>query len=85
MDAVLTLFVDVVLALCGRVFLRAVSFGRWQTEAWSGSESATLAPAGALSYLRAGRRVFTHTGQQLAGLVFLIVLVLLGVLYANAI
>jgi hypothetical protein len=84
MDAALVFIVDILFAFLGRVFIRCVSFGHWQTEAWGGGDSSHLAPAGALSFVRNHRRVFTHTGQQFAGLAFVILLAVLGVVYANA-
>ena len=85
MDTLLLLFGDFLLAFAGRVLIRSVSLGRWHSEAWSRTDSSSLAPAGALSFVQDGRRVFTHTGQQLAGIVLLALLAALGFLCAKAI
>ena len=78
-------FLELALTFLGRLVVRVVSFGRWSAEAWTRNESSSLAPAGALSYVSEGRRVVTYAGQQLAGLALIVVLAVVGALYANAV
>ena len=66
MDAV----VEVFLALTGKVLVFLLSLGAWRSESIMGNESSIYAAAGALSFVRDGRRVITVTGQQLLGMVF---------------
>lgn len=58
----------------GRVAVWLVSFGRWRGEQLRGNEGGTYGPAGALSFVRDGRRVITDTGLLFFGIAFYLVL-----------
>ena len=62
--------VEIFLALTGKVLVFLLSFGAWRSESLFGNESSIHAAAGALSFVREGRRVITVTGQQLLGMLF---------------
>lgn len=68
------LLVDVLLVSVGRIAVFVVSLGRWRGERVGGNEGRTYAAAGALSFVRQGRRVITRTGLLFAGVVFPILL-----------
>ena len=71
-----------VLAFTGRILVWAISFGRWRSESLREDESRVFAAAGALSFVREGRRVITTTGLIFTGLIFYILLVILSLVYA---
>lgn len=58
----------------GRIAVWLVSFGRWRGEQLRGNEGRTYGPAGALSFVRDGRRVITDTGLLFFGMAFYLVL-----------
>lgn len=62
--------VEVLLVLTGKTLVFLLSCGAWRSESMRGNESGVHAAAGALSFVRDGRRVITVTGQQLAGMAF---------------
>jgi hypothetical protein len=80
--AILWLVVELVLIGTGRVVIWSISLGRWRSEAFAEKESKIHAPAGALSFTRDGRRVFTSTGLLFAGIGFYVLLVVFFILYA---
>jgi len=71
-----------VLAFTGRILVWAISFGRWRSESLREDESRVFAAAGALSFVREGRRVITSTGLIFAGLTFYLLLVIMSLVYA---
>lgn len=64
------LLVEAFFVLTGKMLVFLLSFGAWRSESMMGHESVVHAAAGALSFVRDGRRVITVTGQQLAGMLF---------------
>ncbi|MCU4120237.1 hypothetical protein [Variovorax sp. N23] len=62
--------VEIFLVLTGKMLVFLLSFGAWRSESMMGNESNVHAAAGALSFVRDGRRVVTVTGQQVAGMAF---------------
>lgn len=62
--------VEILLVLTGKMLVFLLSFGAWRSESMMGNESSIHAAAGALSFVRDGRRVITVTGQQAAGITF---------------
>ena len=75
---------ELALTFVGRVAVRCASLGFWAVEPWTRSESTSLAPAGALSYVAEGKLVVTVAGQQVAGLMCVALVVLAGMLYAQS-
>lgn len=65
----------------GRVMVWVVSFGQWRGEQLFGDEGRTYGPAGALSFVRDGRRVVTNTGLLFFGITFYIALLVLTIAY----
>jgi hypothetical protein len=63
-------FVGIFLVLTGKMLVFLLSFGAWRSESMMGNESSIHAAAGALSFVRDGRRVITVTGQQVVGMAF---------------
>ncbi|VTU28573.1 hypothetical protein SRS16CHR_04293 [Variovorax sp. SRS16] len=61
---------EILLVLTGKVLVFALSPGSWRSESMMGNESGIFAAAGALSFVRDGRRVVTVTGQELLGMAF---------------
>lgn len=57
----------------GRLAVWLFSLGRWRAEPLFGDEGRIFGAAGALSFVRDGRRVITKTGLLFAGIVFLVV------------
>lgn len=74
--------VELVLAFTGKVVVWAFSLGRWGSESLGENESLVFAAAGALSFLREGRRVVTITGLVLAGLAFYLLVLLLSLAFS---
>ena len=85
MDSVIGAALEVVLTVTGRFAVWLFSFGRWRGERLGSEEGQIYGAAGALSFVRGGRRVITHTGQLFAGIVFYSALVGIGILYAVAV
>lgn len=71
MEALVELF----LVLTGKMLVSLLSFGAWRSESMMGNKSSVHAAAGALSFVRDGRRVITVTGQQVAGMAFYVLLI----------
>ena len=61
----------------GRVVVWLVSFGKWRGEPLFGDEGRIYGAAGALSFVRDGRRVITDTGLLFVGVVFYVIFVAL--------
>ena len=82
MDSILSAAFEIVITVVGRFAVWLFSFGRWRGEPLGGDEGRIYGPAGALSFIREGQRVVTHTGQLFAGIAFCIALAGLGIVYA---
>jgi len=67
----------------GRLAIWMVSLGRWRGEQLLGDEGRIHGAAGALSFVRDGRRVITETGLLFAGTACLIALVLVSLAVAS--
>jgi hypothetical protein len=67
----------------GRLAIWMVSLGRWRGEQLLGDEGRIHGAAGALSFVRDGRRVITETGLLFAGIACLIALVLVSLAVAS--
>lgn len=85
MDSVLFAALEVFLTVTGRLAVWLFSFGRWRGEPLGSDEGRIFGPAGALSFVREGHRVVTHTGQFFAGIAVVVALAALGILYAAAV
>lgn len=70
------LVAELLLAYTGKAVIWLLSFGRWRTESLREDESRVFAAAGALSFVRDGKRVITTTGVVFAGLAFYLLLAL---------
>ncbi|MDM0015018.1 hypothetical protein QTH87_21410 [Variovorax sp. J22P168] len=79
MDALL----EIPLVLTGKVLVHLLSLGRWRGEGLASTEAQTYSAAGALSFVREGRRVITVAGLTLIGVAFY-GLLLTGVFWALA-
>ena len=67
--------IDLLLIWTGKLLVFLLSFGAWRSESMMRNESGIHAAAGALSFVRDGRRVVTTTGQLMAGVAFYGVLI----------
>jgi len=65
---------EVVLIQTGRAAVWSASLGRWRGENLAKNEGRIYGPAGALSFLREGRRVVTANGMLFAGVFFYVAL-----------
>jgi hypothetical protein len=74
--------VELLLVLTGKAVVWSISAGRWRGESLREDESRVIAAAGALSFIRDGRRVVTTTGMLFAGLAFYASLLAASLLYA---
>lgn len=70
---------QIVLVLTGKGLVRLLSFGRWRGETLTGNEAQLHAAAGALSFVREGRRVVTVAGLTLVGMAFYGLLLAAGI------
>jgi len=66
----------------GRLAIWLVSFGRWRGERVLDNEGRIFGAAGALSFVREGRRIITATGLLFAGAAFAATLVILALTIA---
>jgi hypothetical protein len=82
MDQIIVSALELLLVVTGRFAVWLFSFGRWRGEALTSDEGSIYGAAGALSFVRDGRRVITHTGQLFAGTAFYLLLAAAGILYA---
>ncbi|WP_168105305.1 hypothetical protein [Ramlibacter lithotrophicus] len=82
MDTLVGTAIEVLLAITGRFAVWLFSLGRWRAESLDGEEGRIYGAAGALSFIREGRRVITATGQLFAGILFCVFFAGLGMLYA---
>lgn len=82
MDEFITGVLGVIARQTGRVVVWFVSFGRWRGEKLLGDEGRIYGAAGALSFVRDGRRVITDTGLVLFGIAFYVALLVATIGYA---
>jgi len=68
--------VGLVLVQTGRLLIWLISMGRWRGEALFGEEGSIYGAAGALSFVRDGRRVITENGLLIAGIASYVAMVL---------
>ena len=72
MEVIAQLVFELLFAGTGKVVVMVFSLGRWQGESIFGKKSQIHCAAGALSFVRNGRRTITITGMTLAGFLFYI-------------
>lgn len=77
------LVVEVVLIQTGRVAVWLATLGRWRGESITENEGRIHGPAGALSFVREGRRIVTANGMLFAGILFYVALVLFLLAWAR--
>ena len=82
MDEIIGGVLGVIAIQTGRVVVRLVSFGKWRGESLFGDEGRIYGAAGALSFVRDGRRVITDTGLLFVGVVFYAIFVGLVIVVA---
>lgn len=70
MDEIVAGVVGFIVRQTGRVVVWLVSFGQWRGEQLRGDEGRIHGAAGALSFVRDGRRVITDTGLLFFGIAF---------------
>jgi hypothetical protein len=75
MDEIIGGVLAVIAVQTGRVLVWLVSFGKWRGEPLFGEEGRIYGAAGALSFVRDGKRVVTDTGLMFVGVVFYVVLI----------
>jgi hypothetical protein len=71
------LSIEFILVYTGKGLITAISLGRWRGERISKNEGRIYSAAGALSFIREGRRVITTNGLLFAGLIFYVTLAVL--------
>jgi hypothetical protein len=74
MDEIIGGVLGIIAIQTGRVLVWLVSFGKWRGEPLFGDEGRIYGAAGALSFVRDGRRVITDTGLLFVGVAFYIAL-----------
>jgi hypothetical protein len=74
MDEIIGGVFGVIAVQTGRVIVWLVSFDKWRGEPLFGEEGRIYGAAGALSFVRDGKRVITETGLLFVGAVFYVVL-----------
>ena len=77
MDEIIGAVLGVIAIQTGRVVVWLVSFGKWRGEPLFGDEGRIYGAAGALSFVRDGKRVITDTGLLFVGVALYVVLVAL--------
>ena len=82
MDEIIAGVMGFIARQTGRVFVWLVSFGRWRGEQLLGDEGSIHGAAGALSFVRDGRRVITDTGLLFFGIAFYVVVFVVVIAYA---
>jgi hypothetical protein len=83
MDSLIAGALELLVRRTGRLVVWAVSLGRWRSVSLLSDEDRIYGPAGALSYVHQGKRVFTGTGVLFVGTMFYILMVLCLLLYAT--
>ena len=74
MEVIAQLFFELVFIGTGKVVVMVFSLGQWRGESIFGKEGQIYGAAGALSFVRNGRRTITTNGMTLAGFLFYIAL-----------
>lgn len=67
MDEIIGQILGVIAIQTGRALVWLVTAGRWRGEPLFGNEGRIYSAAGALTFLRDGKRVITKTGLSLIG------------------
>ncbi len=75
MDEIIGGVLGVVAVQTVRVIVWLVSVGKWRGEPLFGEEGRTYGAAGALTFVREGKRVVTNTGLMFVGVAFYVILV----------
>jgi len=83
MDEIIGGMLGVVAIQSGRIVVWLVSFGKWRGEPLFGDEGRIYGAAGALSFVRDGRRVITETGLLFVGVAFYVVLLAVIIAFAS--
>jgi hypothetical protein len=73
---------ELLMLFTGKAVVSVLSLGRWRGEAIGGNESRIHAGAGALSFVRDGRRVVTETGLLFIGITFYLAVVAVSLVLA---
>lgn len=81
MDELIAGFLGFIVIQTGRVVVWFFSLGQWRGEKLDGDEGRIHGAAGALSFVREGRRVITCTGLFFFGIAFYVVLLVLITIY----
>lgn len=82
MDEIIAGILGLIVRETGRAMVRLVSFGHWRGEQLLAEESRIYAAAGALWFIRDGRRVITNTGLLFFGIAFYVALLVVLIAYA---
>lgn len=82
MDEVIKTALWVITIQTGRLAIWLFSLSRWRGEALFGDEGRIFGAAGALSFIRDGRRVITRTGLLFAGIATFIAVAVLAMAVA---
>jgi hypothetical protein len=82
MEEIITGVLRFIVRQTGRVVVWFVSFGQWRGEQLRGDEGRIHGAAGALSFVRDGRRIITDTGLLFFGIAFYVVLLVVTIAYA---
>jgi len=77
MDEIISAALGVIGIQTGRLVVWLVSFGKWRGELLFGDEGRIYGAAGALSFVRDGKRVISETGLLFVGVAFYVTLVAL--------
>ena len=74
MDEIIGGVLGVIAVQTGRIVVWLVSFCKWRGEPLFGEEGRIYGTAGALSFVRDGRRVITDIGLMFVGVAFYVIL-----------
>ena len=74
MDEIVVGILGIIAVQTGRLVVWSVSFGKWRGEQLLGAEGRIYGAAGALSFVRDGKRVITDTGLLFVGVAFYVIL-----------
>lgn len=74
MDEIIGGVLGVIAVQTGRIVVWLVSFGKWRGEPLFGEEGRIYGTAGALSFVRDGRRAITDIGLMFVGVAFYVIL-----------
>ena len=82
MDELISTVLGIIIMQIGRLAVWLFSMGRWRGEPLFGDEGRIFGAAGALSFVRDGRRVITETGLLFAGIAFLVFAIVVATVIA---